>query len=111
MTSLVHLTHSLDPEGGGVTEAVLRLDSELKKSSIHSSIVCNRETDCEKDSIIIAHGLWQWPSYKAWKNYKANGTPYSVFPHGMLDPWFKKSYPLKHVKKQVYWYLRQGNTE
>jgi glycosyltransferase involved in cell wall biosynthesis len=108
VTSLVHLTHSLDPKGGGVTEAVLRLDSELKKSLIHSSIVCNRETDCEKDSIIIAHGLWQWPSYKAWKNYKANGTPYSVFPHGMLDPWFKKSYPLKHVKKQVYWYLRQG---
>ena len=41
-------------------------------------------------------------------NYKKNGTPYLVFPHGMLDPWFKKSYPLKHIKKQIYWWYRQG---
>jgi glycosyltransferase involved in cell wall biosynthesis len=29
--------------------------------------------------------------------------PYFVFPHGMLDPWFKEEYPLKHLKKSVYW--------
>jgi glycosyltransferase involved in cell wall biosynthesis len=108
VVNVVHLTHSLDPSGGGVSEAVLRLDSELQKSSIHSSIKCDCETDYEKKSVVIAHGLWQWPSYRAWKNYMATGTPYLVFPHGMLDPWFKKAYPLKHIKKQVYWYLRQG---
>ena len=26
----------------------------------------------------------------------------------MLDPWFKKSYPIKHLKKQFYWWIRQG---
>jgi glycosyltransferase involved in cell wall biosynthesis len=26
-------------------------------------------------------------------------------PHGMLDPWFKTAYPLKHLKKSVYWRL------
>ena len=30
-------------------------------------------------------------------------TPYFVFPHGMLDPWFKRTYPLKHLKKLLYW--------
>ena len=34
--------------------------------------------------------------------------PYIVFPHGMLDPWFKKAYPFKHLKKQIYWWWRQG---
>ena len=26
-----------------------------------------------------------------------------VFTHGMLDPWFKHQYPLKHFKKWLYW--------
>ncbi|HMG05900.1 MAG TPA: hypothetical protein VK581_10585, partial [Chthoniobacterales bacterium] len=25
------------------------------------------------------------------------------FPHGMLDPWFKRTYPRKHMKKLLYW--------
>ena len=25
----------------------------------------------------------------------------------MLDPWFKKKYPFKHLKKKLYWYLIQ----
>ncbi len=29
--------------------------------------------------------------------------PYFVFSHGMLDPWFRRTYPLKHVKKALYW--------
>ena len=29
--------------------------------------------------------------------------PYVVFTHGMLDPWFRKTYPWKHVKKWFYW--------
>ena len=108
MTSFVHLIHSLDPQGGGVSEAVVRLDSEFNKCVEKSSILSNRLSVPEKFSVVLAHGLWQWPSYMAWKNYKKNGTPYLVFPHGMLDPWFKKSYPLKHIKKQIYWWYRQG---
>ncbi|MQU61112.1 glycosyltransferase, partial [Pseudomonas helleri] len=29
--------------------------------------------------------------------------PYFVFTHGMLDPWFKRTFPLKHLKKWLYW--------
>jgi glycosyltransferase involved in cell wall biosynthesis len=33
----------------------------------------------------------------------STGVPYYVFTHGMLDPWFKHRYPLKHLKKRLYW--------
>ena len=85
----MHLIHSLDPQGGGVSEAVVRLDSELNKCGEKSSILSDRFSIPKKCSAVLAHGLWQWPSYMAWKNYKKSGTPYLVFPHGMLDPWFK----------------------
>jgi glycosyltransferase involved in cell wall biosynthesis len=28
---------------------------------------------------------------------------YFVFTHGMLDPWSKRRYPIKHIKKWLYW--------
>jgi glycosyltransferase involved in cell wall biosynthesis len=31
--------------------------------------------------------------------------PYVVFPHGMLDPYFKNAFPVKHLKKWLYWLL------
>jgi glycosyltransferase involved in cell wall biosynthesis len=52
----------------------------------------------------IAHGLWQWPGRVA----RSLGNPYLVYPHGMLDPWFKKTYPFKHFKKLLYWWAVQG---
>jgi len=53
---------------------------------------------------VIINGLWQYHSYGAWRALHALGIPYAVFPHGMLDPWFKHTYPLKHVKKMLYWW-------
>lgn len=54
------------------------------------------------DAVII-NGLWQYHSYGAWKALRTLDVPYYVFPHGMLDPWFKRTYPLKHLKKALYW--------
>ena len=51
------------------------------------------------------HGLWQWPGRMA----QGSGNRYLVYPHGMLDPWFKKTYPIKHLKKQIYWWAKQGS--
>ena len=61
----------------------------------------------DKFDLIIAHGLWQWPGVKAYKLKRSQGTPYIVFPHGMLDPWFKANNPFKHFKKQIYWLCKQ----
>jgi glycosyltransferase involved in cell wall biosynthesis len=50
---------------------------------------------------IVINGLWQYTGLGV---LQANiGVPYFVFPHGMLDPWFKATYPLKHLKKWLYW--------
>ena len=51
----------------------------------------------------VVHGLWQYSSFGVWRALHGTLTPYFVFPHGMLDPWFKRTYPLKHVKKMFYW--------
>jgi glycosyltransferase involved in cell wall biosynthesis len=56
------------------------------------------------DSVII-EGIWQFHSFAAAKACKLQSVPYLLFPHGMLDPWFKHQYPLKHLKKSLYWRL------
>ena len=52
---------------------------------------------------VIVHGLWQHHGLAASRMCRAFCVPYFVFPHGMLDPWFKRRYPLKHLKKSLYW--------
>jgi glycosyltransferase involved in cell wall biosynthesis len=52
----------------------------------------------------VFHGIWGFAHTAlrlAW-----NGThPYAVFCHGMLDPYFIKYFPLKHIKKSLYYRL------
>jgi hypothetical protein len=55
---------------------------------------------------VVIHGLWQYHSYGSYRMVRAR-IPYVVFPHGMLDPYFKQAFPLKHIKKQVYWLARE----
>ena len=52
---------------------------------------------------VLVRGLWQFGGFATWKALRNTSTPYFVFPHGMLDPWFKTTYPLKHLKKSLYW--------
>jgi glycosyltransferase involved in cell wall biosynthesis len=52
---------------------------------------------------VIVNGIWQFHSFGAWRALHNSSTPYVLFTHGMLDPWFKKQYPLKHLKKWMYW--------
>ncbi len=52
---------------------------------------------------VIVNGLWQYLSFAAWRRFHGSPIPYYVFPHGMLDPWFKRTFPLKHLKKWLYW--------
>jgi len=60
----------------------------------------------EYDAVIV-NGLWQYTGYAVRKALLGTSTPYFVFTHGMLDPWFKVTYPLKHLKKWVYWLLAE----
>jgi glycosyltransferase involved in cell wall biosynthesis len=59
----------------------------------------------EYDGIII-QGIWQYQSWGTWRVIRGR-VPYVQLTHGMLDPWFKRRYPLKHVKKWIYWALAE----
>ncbi len=62
---------------------------------------------------VVIQGLWNYPSLATWRalqRWRRQGAkvpPYWVYPHGMLDPWFKRAHPLKHLKKAVYWRLAE----
>jgi glycosyltransferase involved in cell wall biosynthesis len=53
--------------------------------------------------MVIVNGIWGYNGFGVWKVLHGSSTPYVVFTHGMLDPWFKRTFPLKHLKKWLYW--------
>jgi len=69
---------------------------------------CNRLVPWLRDNAplydaVVVHGLWQFHSLAVRRALKGGPVPYFIYPHGMLDPWFKQRYPLKHLKKWLYW--------
>ncbi len=57
----------------------------------------------EQHDAVIIEGIWQYHAYATWRALSGSAIPYFVYTHGMLDPWFKRTYPLKHLKKWAYW--------
>jgi glycosyltransferase involved in cell wall biosynthesis len=55
---------------------------------------------------VIVNGIWQYHGVAA-RRALTGRKPYVVFAHGMLDPYFKIRYPLKHMKKLAYWILHE----
>lgn len=53
--------------------------------------------------IVVVNGLWQYQALGTLRALGPGPMPYVVFTHGMLDPWFKRAHPLKHLKKWLYW--------
>ena len=53
--------------------------------------------------VVVMNGIWQYHSFGTWRVLRKTDIPYMVFVHGMLDPWFKRRHPLKHIKKWMYW--------
>src|SRR5262249_46326112 len=56
---------------------------------------------------VVVNGIWQYHSLAAWQVMRELRQPYLLFTHGMLDPWFRRAYPLKHLKKVLYWHLAE----
>lgn len=127
----LHVVRSLRAETGGVAEAVLNLVQALRDRGDEAKIASLDPADAERGDVtvvgreslgygyapgyvpwlreagagvdaVVVHGLWQYPGFAAWRALRRR-TPYMVFCHGMLDPWFKRTYPLKHLKKWLYW--------
>ena len=111
MDKFIHLVHSLDPSEGGVSSSVKSLDRAINQLGQSSSICTNPNLltfEDQKKSLLVAHGLWHWPTSLSLRIKNRFKVPYCIFPHGMLDPWFKKTYPFKHLKKQMYWLVKES---
>jgi len=54
---------------------------------------------------VLVNGIWMYFGIAVRRAAVRANVPYFVFTHGALDPWFKHKYPLKQIKKQVYWSL------
>jgi glycosyltransferase involved in cell wall biosynthesis len=54
--------------------------------------------------LVIINGVWNYNTVAAYRALAGTGIPYAVFTHGMLDPYFKRRFPLKHIKKALYWH-------
>ena len=134
---ILHSTRSVNPDGGGVVEAVkqfalahqrqghtvevVSLDAPGSpwvrdfplpihafgpgrgKYGYSAQLVPWLKMNRERFDTVIVDGLWQYNVFGVWRACVGTATPYFVFPHGMLDPWFKRTYPLKHLKKWLYW--------
>ena len=82
--------HGLGPGKGGVYQYAPGLTEFLRGR--------REEFDC-----VLSHGMWQYHGFATWRAWRGARGLRFVFAHGMLDPWFKRTYPKKHLKKWLYW--------
>jgi glycosyltransferase involved in cell wall biosynthesis len=125
---ILHIISNMRPEGGGPQEAVCMLlryapsgsacevatlddpGSEFLQTetfTIHALGSVSQLTrwlrqNRDRFDGIILHGMWESLSFAVLRAV-AGHKPYMVYPHGMLDPYFKRAFPLKHLKKWLYW--------
>jgi len=98
---------SLDPPGAAYAKQfplpVYALGPTALRYAFSPRLIPWLRTNRNRYDAIIVNGIWQFHSFAAWRVLRNSSTPYVLFTHGMLDPWFKKEYPLKHLKKWMYW--------
>jgi glycosyltransferase involved in cell wall biosynthesis len=52
---------------------------------------------------LVMNGIWSFPGLALSRIAQRHGRRYGIFVHGALDPWFNRKYPLKRIKKIMYW--------
>ena len=57
---------------------------------------------------LVMNGIWTFPGVATRIAARKARRPYGIFVHGALDPWFNKTYPLKHLKKWIYWPIQHA---
>src|SRR5580658_9177893 len=55
----------------------------------------------QRYDVVFINCIWQYNTLAAYRALVSSTTPYAVFIHGMLDPYFRNKYPLKHIKKLI----------
>lgn len=57
---------------------------------------------------LVVEGLWNFTTAGFAASKALHSRPYVAFTHGMLDPWFRRTYPIKHLAKQAVWLMSEG---
>jgi glycosyltransferase involved in cell wall biosynthesis len=94
------------PDCGFIKDFPLRvhaLGPSILKYGYNRRVIPWLRENAKNYDVVVVNGIWQFHSFAAWRALAGEATPYFVFTHGMLDPWFKRAYPLKHLKKWLYW--------
>lgn len=92
-----------NPALKGYPLALHALGRGISPWQLHFGLVPWLRRNCRRFDVAIVDGLWQFHGFAVRRALRGTGVPYFVFPHGMLDPWFKRTYPLKHLKKWLFW--------
>lgn len=69
----------------------------------HKRLLSWLRTNRSRFDGFLLNGMWQYCGLATMLG-AGKQVPYLVFAHGMLDPYFKRRFPRKHLKKVVYWY-------
>ncbi len=80
-----------------------------KRFGYSSTLLRWLRSNVRRYDAIIVDGLWNYTSHAASRVLPKSGVLYYLFPHGMMDRWFSKSNPLKHMAKQVLWLFFEGS--
>jgi glycosyltransferase involved in cell wall biosynthesis len=104
-----HCSLRVHPLGAGRTMPVgwKRLLPWVHYGYAPAAVSWLRAHACEYD-LVVVEGVWTYAAMIARRVLVGGKLPYVVFTHGMLDPWFRKTYPLKHVAKQLLWWFCEG---
>ena len=56
--------------------------------------------------LVFVNGVWNYNTLAAHRALAGTDIPWAIFTHGMLDPYFNEAFPLKRLKKSLYWHAR-----
>lgn len=105
----VHVdTLTLDANGDGVPGfpgVLFALGPSLGRYSLNFQLIRWLREHAQNYHAVLVDGVWQYHSLAVYIALANLSIPYYVYTHGMLDPWFKTTYRLKHLKKLIYWTL------
>lgn len=115
LNKLGHETEFLtvdDPSAEFLRDAVARVHAcgPARSGYGHSPLVRPwlKQHAVNYDAIVV-HGLWQDLGRAVHEACAERKQPYFIFPHGMLDPSLRLTYPFRHLKKLIYWLFAERN--
>lgn len=133
---VLHILDSVNPDQGGPLAFALNMAKERARHGHSSVFVSTDPADsswlqdfpypiilatksrkgveravneaCATCDVAVVQGLWNTAVIGGYAALRKNAVPWVLYPHGMLDPYFKKIKPIKNLIKHVYWVLWQG---